>query len=115
MAKGIVAKGCGTITIKNNVFRNLDTAVELNECENINLDNNFVFNDEEIKNFIDNLYTKFAENDQFPKTIPFELVKDLLVSKSKQKESNLFNWLKKEGFNASWVISTILSMVPSFF
>lgn len=110
MAKGIVAKNCENLVMKNNVFVNLDTAIELDDCKNVDLDTNLVFSDEQIKNFIDYVYIKFSKDDNFPKNMPFELVKDLLVKKQKQENSNLFTWLNSHGFNASWVVSTILTM-----
>lgn len=111
MAKGVVAKGCENLVMKNNVFINLDTAIDLDDCKNVNLDNNLVFSDEKIKNFIDYISNvKFSNDDNFPKNMPFEFVKDLLINKQNQENSNLFVWLNNQGFNASWVISTILSM-----
>lgn len=110
MVKGIVAKDCENLVMKDNVFMNLDTAIDLDSCKNVDLHNNLVFSDEQIKNFIDYVYSKFSNDNNFPKNIPFELIRDLLVNKQNQENSNLFTWLNGQGFNASWVVSTILTM-----
>ncbi|MGL5690523.1 MAG: hypothetical protein ACRDD8_06835 [Bacteroidales bacterium] len=110
MVKGIVAKDCENLVMKDNVFMNLDTAIDLDSCKNVDLHNNLVFSDEQIKNFIDYVYIKFSNDHNFPKNIPFEFIRDLLVNKQSQENSNLFMWLNAQGFNASWVVSTILTM-----
>lgn len=111
MAKGIIAEGCTDIILKNNTFVNLTTAVELTNCENVSLDGNLVLEDDKIKEFIKRIQLPNGEN--LPETLPLEYVRELLINKDdNQENSNLFLWLSKEGFNASWIISTILSLAP---
>lgn len=111
MAKGIVAEGCTDIIFKSNTFVNLTTAVKLTNCKNVSLDGNLVLEDEKIKEFIKRI--KLPNGENLPEDLPLEYVRELLINKEENKEnSDLFLWLSKEGFNASWVISTILSLAP---
>ena len=101
--KGIVAKNCKGIVLKNNSFLNLDVAIELDNCEN-----NY-----EIQQRIQKLTDPNGK--KISVDIPLEYLIELFHKKNDDtKKSNLFTWLEDNGFTPSWWISEILDIIKTF-
>lgn len=111
--KGIVAKNCKGIVLKNNSFLNLDVAIELDNCENIYYDNNLISNNYEIQQRIQKLTDPNGK--KIFVDIPLEYLIELFHKKNDDtKKSKLFTWLEDNGFTPSWWISEILDIIKTF-
>lgn len=104
---GIKVKGTKNKIVDNKVMSSGGNSIgiDIEGNENDILKNEVIL-DEKIKTLIEKM--------NFPENTPTEYIKEVLTDKPKESTKyKLYNWLEKNGINASWGISTLISLAPT--
>lgn len=105
---GIKVKGDKNKIVDNKIMSSSSNsvAIDVEGNENDILKNQIIL-DEQIKKAIKKM--------NFPENTPNEYIKEVLIDKTKEPINyKLYDWLDKNGINASWGINTLISLAPIF-
>lgn len=105
---GIKVKGDKNKIVNNKIVSSAGNlvAIDVEGNENNVLKNEIILN-EQIKKAIKTM--------NFPENTPSEYIEEVLIDKSKEPiKYKLYDWLEKNEINASWGISTLISLAPMF-
>ncbi|MGL6120817.1 MAG: SEC-C metal-binding domain-containing protein [Fusobacteriaceae bacterium] len=103
------------IKVKGDKNKIVDNKVMSSGCNSVGIDiegnendvlKNQIISDEQIKKMIKQM--------SFPENTPTEYINEVLIVKPKESTKyKLYEWLEKNGINASWGISTLISLAPA--